>query len=81
MLPHSQIMIKTTLFLNTAAQRVLLSARLASAGTLPWALVHSLWAPHQKDPSLLQCFLIALSAIWTALLHTQEGPRMLDGPL
>ena len=48
MLPHSRIMVKTTISKDTAAQRAFLSARLASAGTLPWTLIHSPWAPHQR---------------------------------
>ena len=48
MLPHSRIMVKMTTSKDTAAQRAFLSARLASASTLPWALMHSPWAPHQR---------------------------------
>ena len=73
MLPHSRIMVKTTTSKDIAAQRAFLSARLASAGTLPWTLIHSPWAPSQKDPNLLYCFPIALIAIRTALRQTQEG--------
>ena len=84
MLPHSELWQQKQLFLITAAQRAFLSARLASAVTLPWTLMRSPWAPHQKiqiDPNLLYCFPIALIAIWTALRHTQGGPRTLKGPL
>ena len=44
MLPHVRIVVKTTISKDTAAQRAFLSARVASARTPPWALMHSPWA-------------------------------------
>ena len=37
------------MFLITAAQRALLSARLASARTPPWTLIPSPWAPSRTN--------------------------------
>ena len=83
MLPHGLIVAKQ-LFLIKAAQRAFLSARLASAGTLQWTLMHSPWAAHQKDPNRSK-FTLLLSDCFHcrsgALRNPQEGPCMLSGPL
>ena len=76
MLPHSHIMIKTTTSKDTAAQRAFLSARLASAGTLPWTLIHSPRAPHQRIQKSNDC-----SHCDSDSVASNSGrPRNINGP-
>ena len=81
MLPHSQIVIKTTLFLKNSGSTCVPLCTPRFRWYSPMDSHTFSTGSSSKDPSLLYCFPIALAHCnRTALRHRQEGLRML-GPL